>query len=60
MTVAGVVLAAGEGRRFGGPKAVARFAGERLVVHPQKRQQGIEGNARHPDRGFRVSGLSLG
>ncbi len=31
MTVAGVVLAAGEGRRFGGPKAVAVVAGERLV-----------------------------
>lgn len=31
MTVAGVVLAAGEGRRFGGPKAVAELAGERLV-----------------------------
>jgi nicotine blue oxidoreductase len=30
-TVAGVVLAAGEGRRFGSPKAVARVAGERLV-----------------------------
>jgi nicotine blue oxidoreductase len=26
-----VVLAAGEGRRFGGPKAVAVYAGERLV-----------------------------
>ncbi len=31
MTVAGLVLAAGEGRRFGGPKAVALLAGERLV-----------------------------
>ena len=31
MTVAGLVLAAGEGRRFGGPKALARVAGERLV-----------------------------
>jgi nicotine blue oxidoreductase len=31
VTVAGVVLAAGEGRRFGGPKAVAQVAGERLV-----------------------------
>lgn len=30
-TVAGVVLAAGEGRRFGGPKAVAVLDGERLV-----------------------------
>jgi nicotine blue oxidoreductase len=29
--VAGVVLAAGEGRRFGGPKAIAVYAGERLV-----------------------------
>jgi CTP:molybdopterin cytidylyltransferase MocA len=29
--VAGVVLAAGEGRRFGGPKAVVELAGERLV-----------------------------
>ncbi|NED93956.1 nucleotidyltransferase family protein [Phytoactinopolyspora alkaliphila] len=28
---AGLVLAAGEGRRFGGPKAVARIGGERLV-----------------------------
>ena len=30
-TVAGVVLAAGAGRRFGGAKAVALVAGERLV-----------------------------
>ena len=29
--VAGLVLAAGEGRRFGGPKAPAVVAGERLV-----------------------------
>ncbi|GAA2055573.1 nucleotidyltransferase family protein [Catenulispora yoronensis] len=29
--VVGVVLAAGEGKRFGGAKAVARFRGERLV-----------------------------
>lgn len=29
--VAGLVLAAGEGRRFGGPKALARLDGERLV-----------------------------
>jgi nicotine blue oxidoreductase len=29
--VAGLVLAAGEGRRFGGPKAVVELAGERLV-----------------------------
>ncbi|MFI1460472.1 nucleotidyltransferase family protein [Nocardia carnea] len=28
---AGIVLAAGAGRRFGGPKAEVRFAGERLV-----------------------------
>jgi CTP:molybdopterin cytidylyltransferase MocA len=31
MTVAGLVLAAGEGRRFGGPKALVRFEGELLV-----------------------------
>lgn len=31
MSVAGLVLAAGEGRRFGSPKAVATLAGERLV-----------------------------
>jgi CTP:molybdopterin cytidylyltransferase MocA len=31
MRVAGVVLAAGEGRRFGGPKALAVLDGERLV-----------------------------
>src|SRR4051794_1408538 len=31
MRVAGLVLAAGEGRRFGGPKAVATLEGERLV-----------------------------
>jgi CTP:molybdopterin cytidylyltransferase MocA len=31
VTVAAVVLAAGAGRRFGGPKAVALVAGERLV-----------------------------
>jgi len=29
--VAGLVLAAGEGRRFGGPKALVELAGERLV-----------------------------
>ena len=29
--VAGLVLAAGEGRRFGGPKALAQLAGVRLV-----------------------------
>ena len=31
MSVAGVLLAAGEGSRFGGPKAVAELDGERLV-----------------------------
>ncbi|HET8614738.1 MAG TPA: nucleotidyltransferase family protein [Actinomycetales bacterium] len=31
MTVAGIVLAAGAGTRFGGPKAVVRLDGERLV-----------------------------
>lgn len=31
MTAAGLVLAAGEGRRFGGPKAPAVVDGERLV-----------------------------
>jgi nicotine blue oxidoreductase len=31
VSVAGLVLAAGEGRRFGGPKAVAVLDGERLV-----------------------------
>ena len=31
MTVAGLVLAAGEGRRFGGPKALVEIDGERLV-----------------------------
>jgi CTP:molybdopterin cytidylyltransferase MocA len=31
MTVAGLVLAAGEGRRFGRPKALVELAGERLV-----------------------------
>jgi CTP:molybdopterin cytidylyltransferase MocA len=31
VTVAGLVLAAGEGRRFGGPKALAEVDGERLV-----------------------------
>ena len=31
MTVAGLVLAAGAGRRFGGPKALAEIDGERLV-----------------------------
>lgn len=30
-SVAGLVLAAGEGRRFGGPKAVVELDGERLV-----------------------------
>ena len=29
--VAGIVLAAGEGRSFGGPKALARFGGENLL-----------------------------
>ena len=31
MSVAGLVLAAGAGRRFGGPKAIAMLDGERLV-----------------------------
>ena len=31
MQVAGLVLAAGEGRRFGGPKAIHELDGERLV-----------------------------
>jgi CTP:molybdopterin cytidylyltransferase MocA len=31
VSVAGLVLAAGQGRRFGGPKAVAMLDGERLV-----------------------------
>jgi nicotine blue oxidoreductase len=31
VSVAGLVLAAGEGRRFGGPKAVVELDGERLV-----------------------------
>lgn len=31
MNVAGLLLAAGEGRRFGGPKAEVELAGERLV-----------------------------
>jgi nicotine blue oxidoreductase len=31
MNVAGLVLAAGEGRRFGGPKALASHGGQRLV-----------------------------
>jgi CTP:molybdopterin cytidylyltransferase MocA len=31
VTVAGLVLAAGEGRRFGGPKALVELGGERLV-----------------------------
>ena len=31
MTVAGLVLAAGEGRRFGAPKALVEIDGERLV-----------------------------
>ena len=31
MRVAGLVLAAGEGRRFGGPKALAELDGQRLV-----------------------------
>jgi CTP:molybdopterin cytidylyltransferase MocA len=31
MTVAGLVLAAGEGRRFGAPKALVELDGERLV-----------------------------
>ncbi|MGA1145657.1 MAG: NTP transferase domain-containing protein, partial [Candidatus Nanopelagicales bacterium] len=30
-SVAGVVLAAGEGKRFGGPKAPFEYDGERLV-----------------------------
>jgi CTP:molybdopterin cytidylyltransferase MocA len=29
VTVAGLLLAAGEGRRFGGPKAEVELAGER-------------------------------
>lgn len=33
MIVAGIVLAAGEGRRFGRPKAIVELDGERLVEH---------------------------
>ena len=33
MTTAGLVLAAGEGRRFGGPKQLAPFRGEPLLQH---------------------------
>ena len=33
MTTAGLVLAAGEGRRFGGPKQLAPFRGEPLLRH---------------------------
>ena len=33
MTAAGLVLAAGEGRRFGGPKQLAPFRGEPLLSH---------------------------
>ncbi|MHB8449925.1 MAG: nucleotidyltransferase family protein [Mycobacteriales bacterium] len=36
MTVAGLLLAAGSGSRFGGPKALARFDGERLVERGQR------------------------
>lgn len=32
MTVAGIVLAAGAGRRYGGPKALARFQGQTLLA----------------------------
>ena len=31
--LAGLVLAAGAGRRFGGPKPLARYRGEPLVAH---------------------------
>ena len=36
MTVAGLLLAAGAGRRFGGPKALIFFAGELLVERGQR------------------------
>lgn len=36
-SVAGVVLAAGEGKRFGGPKAPFEFEGERLVDRAVRR-----------------------
>jgi len=44
MTVAGLVLAAGEGRRFGGPKAIAQVHGERLVDRAVRalREGGVE------------------
>jgi CTP:molybdopterin cytidylyltransferase MocA len=44
VTVAGLVLAAGEGRRFGGPKALVELDGERLVDRAVKviREGGCE------------------
>jgi molybdenum cofactor cytidylyltransferase len=39
---AGLVLAAGEGRRFGGPKQLARVAGRPLVEHALAALDGLE------------------
>jgi nicotine blue oxidoreductase len=39
---AGLVLAAGEGRRFGGPKQLARLAGRPLIEHSLRALAGLE------------------
>lgn len=50
--IAGLVLAAGEGSRFGGPKQLAEFGGRPLLEHPLA----ALGAARLLDRRFLVVG----
>ena len=41
MTIGGLILAAGEGRRFGGTKQLAELRGRPLLEHPLAAMQGI-------------------
>ena len=41
MTIGGLILAAGEGRRFGGTKQLAELEGRPLLEHPLAAMKGI-------------------